>query len=268
MRQYPEKLSPADLKESFELLYESSLEAVLEDAKIASEISDKSSIKRGSSENWFASHLSYFFSNKIYIDIALWVFREHYKATLKPDFVLYDSRSNFHLAIEIDEPYVLETGQPIHFVAQHGDDYWTDADTILVENFRFGRDLLEDVTSAPFETYDRSILFLQSGWFLVRFSENQVVKFPRECCKFIYDSIPAIVRTAFDESIFRGISNVPNHPRWTQAEAEKLAEQKYRLQYLSDLNYSERSCEFLKQFADYKIDSHTWASRRKDDLPF
>ncbi len=69
--------------------------------------------------------------------------------------------------IEIDEPYVLNTGEPIHF------DYCK-----KYTKFRIDR------TYQSIDAY-RNSLFQMHGWFVVRFTEEQVFNHSEACCKFL-----------------------------------------------------------------------------------
>src|SRR5690606_24802144 len=69
-----------------------------------------------------------------------------------PDIALIDYGMNFCLDIEIDEVYTLKTKEIIH---TKGSDN------------------------------ERDIQIINSGWYILRFSEEQVIKQPDSCCKFV-----------------------------------------------------------------------------------
>ena len=105
--------------------------------------------KRGASDLFFAQKLKKYFSN-VSTDLKLGRFF--------PDIVLYNEMAKFYLDIEIDEIYTtnevynLKRKMVIHSM---GDDDF------------------------------RNNYFLNKGWYVLRFSEEQVRKETESCCKFV-----------------------------------------------------------------------------------
>lgn len=76
-----------------------------------------------------------------------------------PDFAYIDTSTGLCIDIEIDEPYTSDTKVPIHCIGE--DDY-------------------------------RNNFFLSKGWFVIRFAEIQIAKYPNQCCDFIKNLIENI----------------------------------------------------------------------------
>ncbi len=113
-----------------------------------------------------------------------------------PDIVYYDESFGILIDIEIDEPYLGSDGTPIHYIGS--DD-------------------------------DRNKRFLDNGWIVIRFCEEQVVKYPNECYLFINNCIDTLKRASLD---FKSI-NIHRIPQWSKEEAHKMAFMRKRNVYLS-----------------------------------
>ena len=104
--------------------------------------------------------------------------------------------------IEVDEPYVGNTKQPHHCTDQ-------------------GKDEI------------RNAFFVQNNWIVLRFSEEQVVRYPLSCCL----SLASIIAQVCGDSRFidqlEGVPQLPKSTMWTIKQAEKMAKENYRQQYLT-----------------------------------
>jgi very-short-patch-repair endonuclease len=139
--------------------------------------------QRGRSEEQFYNALSrHFGKNYIRKSMQLGDFASPYA----PDFCFIDAATGMHIDIEIDEPYVADSKEPIHY---------RDKDT------------------------DRNAFFTQNGWLVIRFSEEQIVKYPAACCTQIEALRQFALYLAPDLP-----AHVPQVPHWTRAEAIKMAE--------------------------------------------
>jgi hypothetical protein len=117
------------------------------------------------------------------------------------DFIFVHS-SGLSIDIEIDEPYVGNTKQPHHAIDQ-------------------GKDS------------QRNAFFTQGNWVVIRFAEEQVVRYPRSCCKTIAQAIDYVTG---DSSYLEKLRVVPDPirvPLWTSRQAKQMAKQNYRQAYLS-----------------------------------
>ncbi len=108
-----------------------------------------------------------------------------------PDAAYINRSTGLCIDIEIDEPYSLPEGKPIHYIGI--DDY-------------------------------RNNYFAQKGWFVVRFAEEQIAKYPNECIRFI---------KAFIDNLIVGKIPTFDYPisRWTMAESYEMANKGYRSSY-------------------------------------
>jgi len=121
-------------------------------------------IKRGKSEKFFESYLNKYFPGEILTNLTTEIFNyrnylddfdeESYKKLKQinayvPDFIFQHLKSNLVIDIEIDEPY--SDGKPIHAF-----DINTDS--------------------------KRNKYFTSLNWFVIRFSERQILTEPLACC--------------------------------------------------------------------------------------
>ena len=103
-----------------------------------------------------------------------------------PDCCYVDEHRGIYIDIEIDEPYVAETLEPIHYK---------------------GKDNA------------RNAFFTKHGWLVIRFSEEQIIKYPQGCC----NQIEALCRFVLCQSSKLEIL-VPLTEHWTKAKAMAMAE--------------------------------------------
>jgi hypothetical protein len=216
---------------------------------------------KGYSEGVFCSVLNNAFPNKIYSNIG--VKSNDLKTIFIPDFLYYDSNHNFHLGIEIDEPYILSNKEPIHWIsdswANGGDSAWDFGDD---SQFFILKEFNKKHNEWDHQPAFRSDEIAKAGWFLIHFSERQVVQYPNECCIYIQNKINEI----FDREInFETPLEVD--PCWTREEAIEMAKTNYRESYLKDLKIEEIQC---LSYNDYNDASKKWKdfNNRFDGLPF
>lgn len=145
-------------------------------------------VNKGKYEELFFNHLSKYFGPIIYNNLQLGYFENAYV----PDFTYCSASQNIYIDIEIDEPYVLSTGEPIHFVGK--DD-------------------------------SRDIYFTDQGWSVIRFSEKQVAKYPKKCC----EQIEILINHLTSNAPLTIIVERDHH--WTKSESEDYYKQKIRNKY-------------------------------------
>ena len=159
---------------------------------------DNSKARRGWSEAQFSNHLKRYFSGKIHERLTLNI--PNYDYPYSPDFAYIDDSLNLHIDIEVDEPYINGKSQPTHFVGA-----WRDN--------------------------QRNNFFIEKGWIVIRFSEEQVIRYPESCCKTVAQ---VIAQVTGHSSILNQLSNVPDllpMKQWTEMEARQMASRKYRQNY-------------------------------------
>ncbi|MFA4853141.1 MAG: hypothetical protein WC868_05400 [Bacteroidales bacterium] len=145
--------------------------------------------RKGNSEMTFLEKLLVYFPNdNIKVNMSLGDFDPPYS----PDFVYVCEKTNLHIDIEIDEKYAFDTKEPIHFI-----------------------DGADDA---------RNQFFLDSKWVVIRFCEEQILKYPTECCKFIADVV-RYISNPFSEASSEGSVLIdfpidfPRIKRWSYEEA-------------------------------------------------
>ena len=117
----------------------------------------------------------------------------------KPDILIHDSYNNIIINIEIDEPYSIISGEPIHF---------QDADT------------------------NRNSYFLSKGWFIIRFAEEQIVKQPEICRTLVIDVYKAILYSDYNKIIEKKFDYPPIVTQWSKQEAINMYSRRFRDSYL------------------------------------
>ena len=160
-----------------------------------------SDAQRGWSENKFFDVLNQYFSGKLYRGYKLQnpSYSEGYHYTA--DICYRDELLNLFIDIEIDEPYGYRSGNPIHGIDNNNED-------------------------------ERNQHFLRCGWFVVRFAEEQVVRYPQACCKTIAELIAEITGEPIP-AYLAIINPLPPINRWTTEEAFEMWKQQYRNTYLN-----------------------------------
>ena len=116
-----------------------------------------------------------------------------------PDFVLHDAKIGYSIVIEIDEPYDLKFGYPIHCV---------------------GKDDLRDD------------YFLKYNWPVLRFAERQFLHNPLECCDYIASYANAITLGLSGFETIGTCQNLLPVKCWTEEEAIKMEISGLRESYL------------------------------------
>lgn len=152
----------------------------------------------GKSEALFKKYLVEAFGGKILTEQALSL-HESYNP-IYPDFVYHDE--NVLIDIEIDEPYVYSTKMPTHY-------------------HEYDR--------------DRNYQFMNRDWFIIRFSEEQVIKYPEICISFLIKYIQLIkIGKAMELVENKDLSEFNfSHRSWTIEDCIKMADNSYRDKYLT-----------------------------------
>lgn len=154
----------------------------------------------GSSERKFWKYLHQYFPDKIQTRLKVQNpnYDEGYHYT--PDFAYIDPDANLHIDIEIDEPYSKHS-KPLHFI---------------------------ELTTEQ----ERDRHFLQRGWLVIRFAEEQVVRYPLRCCKTIALEVTKVLGSPLPDELAE-VPNLLPIPRWTEAQARQMAAQRARERYLN-----------------------------------
>jgi hypothetical protein len=177
------------------------------------------SVTEGVSEDFFYDYLKTESGSKIHNNLILPNLSggRHYY----PDFVYWDINSNLLIDIEIDEPYKGNDGNPIHYSSS--DD-------------------------------ERNRIFIRNRWIVIRFSERQVIEYPKQCCNVIR----SLTSTIFEENKLK-ISSLSEDNKWSYFEAQEMANKNYRNVYLpNNLRLKVNKENFTNDHSD----------EFNDDLPF
>lgn len=136
--------------------------------------------------NFLENHLLPTFHDKIKINMGL-----GYRSPFIPDFVFDDG--DLCIDIEIDEPYDVSERKPIHYIGSDDD--------------------------------KRNTFFLDKNWFVLRFAEEQIIKYPEKCVA----AIKLLVKTIkeLNTSHYNSVS-LQRIKRWTYEEAFLMAKNNSR----------------------------------------
>jgi hypothetical protein len=124
------------------------------------------------------------------------------KINYVPDYVIQFEKPKLNVAIEIEEPYTLSN---------------------VPENIQ-----------KDYEAKDRlrQRFANELGWIVIVLSEEQAVKSPTECCKFIEDSIETLFSNIKNGDQFVNIKPIKKQKMLTGEERAHLKKSKYREKYL------------------------------------
>lgn len=121
----------------------------------------------------------------------------------EPDFAYINEEKGIYIDIEIDEPYSA-SGHPTHYI---------------------------EVNSTP-KDEERNIRFQNAGWYVVRFTEEQVFCYTKEAVKVILNTLKEAEVINSIPSKFVDVSDLPVITQWTKEQAYKLHQEGFREKYL------------------------------------
>jgi hypothetical protein len=152
----------------------------------------------GAQDKRLAALLSERFPDLIFSDWCK--YRTGYSYPYTPDVLYYDENSRLCIDIEIDEPYSFSSKEPIHC----SDD---------------GKDR------------NRDDFFLSCGWVVIRFSEEQVVRWPTKCVDFVEYIVSYCTNTDYESMDFAECVKLPKRKTWDYHEARRLVQEDFRQNY-------------------------------------
>ncbi|MCT7971238.1 hypothetical protein [Laspinema olomoucense] len=156
------------------------------------------SATRGPCEKILENHLSQYFPGEIHSCLSLEIPDYDYPYTTDCSYI--NNRLKLYIDIEVDEPYIHNSKEPYHFL-----NFWKDD--------------------------NRNSFFLQNGWIVIRFAEEQVAKWPLSCCKVVATIINELTGKPIPETL-ASQPDLPEIKRWTEAEAQEMANKNFRKTYL------------------------------------
>jgi len=153
----------------------------------------------GASERAFEQVLEKFFPGRVKAQLRLPI--PNWDGAYSTDFTISFPEIGIWIDVEIDEPYDYKTGNPTHCSDDERD-------------------------------RNRNSFFLKNNWIVVRFSEEQVVRYPESCCK----EIALVIRrvTGIEKYVhdLAEAASLAISPMWTSRQAKKMAKAKIRDKYL------------------------------------
>jgi len=153
----------------------------------------------GASERAFGQVLETFFPGRVKAQLRLPI--PNWDGAYSTDFTISFPEIGIWIDVEIDEPYDYKTGNPTHCSDDERD-------------------------------RNRNSFFLNNNWIVVRFSEEQVVRYPESCCK----EIALVIRrvTGIEKYVhdLADATSLAISPMWTSRQALKMAKAKVRDKYL------------------------------------
>jgi hypothetical protein len=188
-------LSNNTKKELFTRIYDdddrvNALKVIYND--ISFQISDESNYKVGASEVNFINQLQESQLSE-FLKHNLYIHTD--EGGYYPDIAIIDHENYIFIDIEIDEPYTLKELIPIHYI---------------------GVDVV------------RNKYFNSIGWTVVRFSEKQIVRQPKE----VISLIEQLYYSILEGTQFKNKEILSLDDRWTEEKSILLSTEKYRNSYL------------------------------------
>lgn len=181
--------------------------------------------RRGYSEKYFEETLSkYLLNTTIISDAALFISDNR---QFEPDIALiYEHNYHINIDIEIDEPYSGYDRKPIHCKDNPADLY-------------------------------RDQIFINAGWIVIRFAEEQVIKSPLNCALIVARLLHAIDSMyTINKSILADIEKYGETfytiSKWNKDEAMNMAATNYREQYLNISSFGKVENQ-ERNLSDYKL---------------
>lgn len=150
-------------------------------------------VRNGVSEKYLLTYLKEVFGSKVLINQMI----EHNKGSFYPDFAILDNDFNLYIDLEIDEPYVGSTGEPIHHIGS--------------------------------SDHKRNQVITNLNWIVIRFAEEQVIEQPLECCFFIKNVLDQMKLL---QNVETHLAKLKTVNVWSYDIASRMAFRRYRHSYL------------------------------------
>lgn len=228
--------------------------------------------------NYFKTILEKFFPKMIFNNVGEYEWEKGYPLFyLMPNILLYDKKSNIHVAINIDSPYDLTTKKPKKYVKYDEEfeeftyggnfqllDYYRDVNLLFSESFEnpnerifYEEKLYEELNEYPAD-FIYGPFSIHQFWFSIKFSEHQVILYPYECCKFIQEEIYRLTKIKLSDFDFSEISPLKKINMWTEQVAINLSKINFREKLHKLISISEYEDiglgykEYMSQYKEWK----------------
>jgi hypothetical protein len=159
---------------------------------------------QGASEAFFLSHLKRYFGDRVSFGFAYT--NPNFPHPYTSDFELR-LENGLGIQIEIDEPYAFSTNEPHHSTSNKKD-------------------------------LNRDNFFLDRGWIIVRFAEEQICQNPRGCCGTIAQIVFELTQDDIWLELVDAARSLSTCPTWNDARASQMSKTKYRKTYLEKVGLS------------------------------
>ena len=196
LRKYEQKVAESHKPENVEEYRRQEIRKVLN--QTIPHDGENSKARTGRSEPVFRPYLNRYFPGKIDTNCELNI--PNFDYPYNPDFAYIDKDINLFIDIEIDEPYISNNRKPIHYVGY-------------------------------FKDKIRNDFFNNRGWIVIRFSEEQAVRYPHSCCKFIAQKIAEITKNSAITGQFAQTPDLQPQQQWTKEDAIEMAKREERDDY-------------------------------------
>lgn len=155
--------------------------------------------KKGLSETIAYSHLIGEGLDMLRDDVSVTIDGTRYE----PDLVFLNESRNIRIDIEVDEPYSAK-GMPTHFCDERG----------------------------VSKDEQRNRRFCTHGWYVLRFTEEQLFRFPASCASIIANLLYSLGEIKTVPERLRKAPALEPVPQWTREEARQMSEKGYRNGYI------------------------------------
>lgn len=138
-------------------------------------------------------------SNNIHVDKRVQISGHNYE----PDIAYIDQEHGIYVDIEVDEPYSA-SGKPTHYMNADG----TNKDS------------------------ERNRHFTEAGWYVVRFTEEQIFCHTQECMRELFQFLLQVGAVDALPTQLEGVPALQTTDRWTYEDSLRMKRQRYRETYL------------------------------------
>jgi very-short-patch-repair endonuclease len=153
----------------------------------------------GASETTFGAVLRQYFGERIHTQLRFPI--PDQDAFYSVDFALMFPELGLCWDIEVDEPFSFQNNRATHSI-----DDWRD---------RY-----------------RNTFFLKGNWMVIRFAEEQVVRYPKSCCKELADEIASLTGLHRYQKLLKNVPMLQPIKQWTVQSAKRMNKHNYRSRYL------------------------------------
>lgn len=212
-------------------------------------------ITQGISEQYLEYYLQGMYGEKLLPrNTTVTYNKEEVQRPYIPDFVLCFEDDSIIIDVEIDEPYVASSHEPIHYLKDLNE-----------KKRRYSRNFVD----TDFRHVDelRDAFFLEKGWIVIRFTEKQVIYQPWICLGLIDLVVDYLKQVPAGSEYPTSDVVIESEKMWTQWAAVRMASENYRNSYLPP-KLSQAATEARKLYLRNNEVVGGYSSDDDNDLPF